>query len=143
MLQHAISLLNEDTCSVAVITRAEGVYTDIGLSVRPLYYIYEAHKDAIRGACVADKVVGKAAAALLCDAGVSAVYGGVMSESALSLLNSFGISARWSTLVPHIQNRKGDDLCPMEKTVLDCDDPAECARRIGEFIATHQPPAAN
>lgn len=143
MLQQAISLLNEATCSVAVVTRGAGIFTDIGPSVRPLFYIYEAHKDAMRGAYVADKVVGKAAAALLCDAGVCAVYGGVMSESALTLLNSRGISARFSTLVPHIQNRKGDDLCPMEKTVLNCDDVAECAARIADFIATHEPPAAN
>ena len=143
MLQQAISLLNETTCSVAVITRGEGIFTDIGPSVRPLFYIYEAHKEAMAGAYVADKVVGKAAAALLCDAGVCAVYGHVMSEGALELLNSRSISARYGTLVPHIQNRRGDDLCPMEKTVLGCDDPAACVRLIADFIATHEPPAAN
>lgn len=83
------------------------------------------------GASVADRIVGKAAAMLyllLCPA---EVYGAVMTKTARDLLAAHGIHAEWGTLTEHIINRKGTDLCPMEKAVAEIDDPlaAEAAIR--------------
>ena len=49
-------------------------------------------------------------------------YGEVMSEGALKLLKENNIQADYKTLTPNIINRKGDDICPMEKAVKDCND---------------------
>lgn len=76
----------------------------------------------LRGAVAADKVVGKAAAFLMEKAGISAVYAAVLSEPAEDVLKAAGIEYKFTHLVPRIQNRKGDGLCPMESAVMDTDD---------------------
>lgn len=76
----------------------------------------------LRGAVAADKVVGKAAAFLMEKAGISAAYAAVLSEPAEDVLKNAGIAYTYSHLVPRIQNRKGDGLCPMESAVMDTDD---------------------
>ena len=75
----------------------------------------------LRGAVAADKVVGKAAAFLMEKAGISAVYAAVLSEPAEDVLKAAGIEYKFTHLVPRIQNRKGDGLCPMESAVIDTD----------------------
>lgn len=75
----------------------------------------------LHGAVAADKVVGKAAAFLMEKAGISAVYAAVLSEPAENVLKAAGIEYKFTHLVPRIQNRKGDGLCPMESAVMDTD----------------------
>ena len=75
----------------------------------------------LHGAVAADKVVGKAAAFLMEKAGISAVYAAVLSEPAEDVLKAAGIEYKFTHLVPRIQNRKGDGLCPMESAVMDVD----------------------
>ena len=75
----------------------------------------------LHGAVAADKVVGKAAAFLMEKAGISAVYAAVLSEPAEDVLKAAGIEYKFTHLVPRIQNRKGDGLCPMESAVMDTD----------------------
>ena len=76
----------------------------------------------MRGFSLADKIVGRAVSFLALKAGVKEVYGEVMSEGALKLLKENNIQAEYKTLTPNIINRKGDDICPMEKAVKDCND---------------------
>ncbi|MCI5738168.1 MAG: DUF1893 domain-containing protein [Ruminococcus sp.] len=73
----------------------------------------------LHGAVAADKVVGKAAAFLMEKAGISAVYAAVLSEPAEDVLKNAGIEYKFTHLVPRIQNRKGDGLCPMESAVME------------------------
>lgn len=75
----------------------------------------------LHGAVAADKVVGKAAAFLMEKAGISAAYAAVLSEPAEDVLKNAGIMYTYSHLVPRIQNRTGDGLCPMESAVMDTD----------------------
>ena len=77
------------------------------------------------GACAADKVIGKATAFLYVLLGVQAVYGDVVSESALQVLQSHGITVQYGQTVPHIINRQGDGICPFEAAVRDCTTPQE------------------
>ena len=67
------------------------------------------------GASVADKVVGKGAAALMAKGGVSRLHTDVVSRPALELLQSAGIDTAYDRLVPHIVNRAGTDWCPVER----------------------------
>lgn len=136
MIAQAKQIIFDTGCSVAAVTMSGEIYTDKGPSVRPLYRIYTAHKQALRGAAVADKIIGKAAACLLCDAAVSGVFAFLMSVSALELLQRHHIKADYQQLVPFIENRTATDLCPMEKTVVDCDDLSTCIKRIAQFIET-------
>ena len=83
---------------------------------------------------MADKVVGKGAAALLILGGVRELFAGVISTSALGLLEDSGISLRFAEKVPYIINRKRDDLCPVETLCKDCKTAAECLPFIQGFI---------
>ncbi len=133
-LEQAKQKIQNEVCSVAAVTADGTVFTDSGSSVRPLFRLYTAHKAALRGASVADRIIGKAAASILCDADVKEVFAFLMSETGLALLQANGIAARYAELVPYIENRTGTDLCPMEKIVADCDDLPICVARIATFI---------
>ncbi len=71
----------------------------------------------LSGYSVADIIVGKAVAILFVKAGIVCVYGSVMSKSGKDFLLANGIETRYDLLVENIVNRKGIDICPMEKTV--------------------------
>lgn len=121
-IDRAISLLQRgNTC---VICDRDRVLTSNKSGIAPLLERYE-RGEALNNVAVADRIIGKASAMLLILMGVSEVYGGVMSQTALDLLKAAGISVRYETLVPMIVNRKGDGPCPMEKAVADLTDPKE------------------
>jgi hypothetical protein len=128
--------ISEQGCSVAAVTAGGEVFWANGSSVRPLFGMYLGHKDALKGASVADRVVGRAAACLLRDAGVAEVYGFLMSEGGLELLEAGGIKADCAELVPFIENASGSDICPMERAVEGIEDIAECVERLASFIGT-------
>ena len=88
-----------------------------------------------KGFCAADKVVGKATAYLYSLLGAKAVYAGVMSESALEVLQKAGIAATYGTLVPYIVNRKGDGMCPMEAATLGVKMPEDALAAIKKALA--------
>lgn len=87
------------------------------------------------GDVVADQVVGKAAALLFVKEGFVAVYGKVMSEAGKKVLEDHNIRYEYGTLVPKIINRAGDDICPMEKAVMDIDDPEEAFKVLKAKVA--------
>ena len=90
--------------------------------IKPLIEVIESNTDT--HACFAeDKIVGKAAALLYAFMGVEAVHADVMSKDGLDILKTYGINASYNILTDKIINRKGDDICPMEKTVADIFEP--------------------
>ena len=109
--------------SVAV-CRAGEVMTRDGRGIAPLLAI-ASEESALRGASVADLIVGKAAALLMARAGVSEVYAEVMSEAGERTLSEHDIPHSCGLLVPYIIDRTGKDVCPMERAVADVSDPAE------------------
>ena len=109
--------------SVAV-CRAGEVMTRDGRGIAPLLAI-ASEESALRGASVADLIVGKAAALLMARAGVSEVYAEVMSEAGERTLLEHDIPHSCGLLVPYIIDRTGKDVCPMERAVADVSDPAE------------------
>ena len=94
-------------------------------------------KDAgqFRGAVLADRVVGKAAAMLARAAGGARVHAALMSDPGARALDEARIPHGADRRVPRILNRAGDDLCPMEKLSLPHTDPQKCRRDLAEFVA--------
>ena len=74
---------------------------------------------------VADTVVGKAAALLFVKSGIKEVFAKTLSESAKKVLEENGVPYTYETLTEKIINRAGTDICPMEKAVLNTDDPEQ------------------
>ena len=79
---------------------------------------------SLSGWSAADLVVGKAAALLFVYAQVKEVYGKVLSAEAEKVLKEHGVPCSFETLAPHIINRSGNDICPMEKLVKGVENPA-------------------
>ena len=84
----------------------------------------------------ADKVVGKGAALLYALLGIKEIYALVISESALSVLQNNGIICSYDTIVPHIINRRGDGICPIESATMDIENPADAPGVIVETLRT-------
>jgi len=105
-----------------IIARKGGqiVARETGRGIGPAFRLFRA--DKLRGADVADRIVGKAAAALFVLGGAISVHADVMCESAAELLTAYGIPNSADAIVPAIINRKGTGLCPMEAAVKDLDD---------------------
>ena len=87
------------------------------------------------GACMADRIVGKAAALLAHLAGIRALYTPIVSEPAHRYLQSRGIYLEHDGLVPAILNEQGTDLCPLERLMTDIDDPEQAPAEISRFYA--------
>lgn len=94
--------------------------------------------DSLRGASLADKVVGKAAASLMALAGVKEVYAEVISQPGLDMLRGANVGVSYAKLVDHIVNRTGTGLCPLELRCLPCATATECLTRIKAFISEMQ-----
>ncbi len=105
-----------------------------GRGVADLYRLLENDYGFLNGASVADKVVGKAAASMMVLAKVKEVYAEVISLPALDLLRSNGISVIYEKVVPHIINRTGTGLCPLEARCMMCMTPEECFVVIRVFM---------
>lgn len=82
-------------------------------------------KIIFKNGAVADKIVGKAAAYLFVLLGVKSIYAEVVSESAVPVLEKYKIEYKYNILTKYILNRRGDDMCPMEKAVKNATSPKE------------------
>lgn len=129
----AKTLLNNHELSLVVIKNNE-VYTSDKKGVLPVFELLEDARNLLSGAVAADKVIGGAAAFLFVKGGISELYSEVISENAVRILQNAEIPFSYGTLVPYIINRKGDDLCPMEKLCLNLKDFEEAYEKIKGFI---------
>lgn len=119
------------------LSRRGEMITDDGRGISPMMKFIAADRD-LRGYCAADIIVGKAAAMLFAKAGIAEVYGETMSEAGARFLKSRGIPFSYGTLTEKIMNRKGDDICPMEKTVKNIYDPEEAYLALKQKVAELQ-----
>lgn len=88
----------------------------------------------LRGATVVDKVVGKAAAALLILGGTKELHALLISRGALDLLATTDVKVSYGRQTDHIMNSAQTDWCPMEKACRDCKTAEECLTAIREQI---------
>ena len=84
---------------------------------------------------VADRIIGKASAMLLCLSGVKKVYTPVLSKAGKEIFDRYGVKADYDTLAEYIANRKGNGMCPMEMTVKDIDDLNEAFSALKKKLA--------
>ena len=129
--ERARALLSENPQWTCVLCRGEQTLTATARGIAPMMEWIECGED-LRGFSVADRVVGRAAAFLFVLAGVQSVYTAVISEPALAVLKQYALPCIYDRLVPHIINRTGDGLCPMETAVLGIDNPEDVRLAIRE-----------
>jgi len=106
-----------------------------GRGVASLLKIYRDEPALLKGALVADKAVGKAAAALLVMGGAAQVHASVVSVPAFEMLNRARISVSFDSRVPYIENDAKNGMCPLEAACKDAKTPEECLKIVSKFPA--------
>lgn len=132
-MEELIRLLREGHYSL-VLSDGRQVRTFAGRGVADLYRLLTETPDLLRGAWIADKVVGKGAAALMALGGVRRVYAATISTAARQLLCDEGVETAFGEEVTFIQNRKGDGMCPVEQLCREVTTAAECLPLIRDFL---------
>lgn len=116
------SLLKSGAASCVV--ARDGVITarETGRGLAPLLKAYDEKR--LAHAVVADKVIGRAAAAVCVAGGAKKVFALTMSADAASFLKSHDVECSAAKTVPAILDREMSASCPMEAAVKDLSDPA-------------------
>lgn len=112
-MESIIDILHKGGYSCVMKNREE-VRTFTQRGVADLYDLYQADSAFMKGAAIADKVIGKGAAALMVLGGFKTVYADIISTPALALLCEAGIETTFAQEVPHIINRDKTGWCPLE-----------------------------
>jgi len=113
-----------------VIERGDMIKTYDTKGVSTLLELVSQRSDLLSGARVVDKIVGKAAAALMILGGVKELYAMLISDGALKLIRDTSIKVEYEQSTPYIINRDKTGWCPMEEACRDCVTPEECLKEI-------------
>ena len=120
-----LAKLNEQ--HISLIVRNAGLTTEYHQhGVQDLLSLVENEPQRLQGAVVADKTIGKAAAALMVVGGVKQAYTNTISTPAHEMLEKAGIQVFANDEVEMILNRDRSGQCPMDKSLNETDDPQEC-----------------
>ncbi len=128
--------LRHEEQSSWVICQKEKVYVFEQRGVADLYNLLKQTPWILQGAYIADKVVGKAAAALMIMGQVKQLYTDVISEPAWEILQEAAIKVEFRLKVPLIKKRTQTGWCPLETLCKEKATAQECFISIQHFINT-------
>ena len=131
--QTAINLLIEKNCS-CVICKDGVIRCFYERGVIDLYSLLCDEPEFLKGAYIADKVVGKAAASLMILGKIAGLYARTVSQPAIGLLKDANMSLEYGKVVPYIINRSKTDWCPLEKRCYLLKTHEECYESIKDFM---------
>ena len=127
-----VALLDKGDTTLVVDNGRITTYT--GRGVADLHRLLTEHPRVLKGARVADKIVGKGAAALMILGGVKELHTPLISQPALKMLQGYDIKVTHGDVVDHIVNRDKTGWCPVETLCRDLATPKECLAAITEFL---------
>lgn len=136
-MEYIKKMLYEGKHSLVLKVDTDEIFAFDGRGISDLLQLLDKSSDFLAGAEVADKVVGKAAAALMILGGIKAVFADTISEPALQLFASAApeIKVTYNNKVEYIINRDKTGWCPMELACKDAKAPEECLERIKAKLA--------
>lgn len=132
-MNELIDILHRGAYS-CVIRKGDDTRTFHQRGVADLWQLCQGEGHFLRGAHIADKVIGKGAAALMIHGGACEVYADVISHPALALLQEHGIEVSYREMTDRIVNRRGDGLCPVETLCVDLTTIDDMVEAIRNFI---------
>lgn len=132
-MEQLIDILHSEGCS-CVVRNGDEIRLFHRRGVMDLYLLLRDETQLLEGADIADKIIGKGAAALMILGGVGRVYTDVISQAALELFEKSGVEVEYGGVVSHIINRTGTGLCPVERLCAECATAEECLPLIEEFV---------
>ncbi len=133
-MNRLVEMLDEGGYS-CVIANGDTVRHFTMRGVADLYRLLLDEPRFLQGSKMADKIVGRGAAALMLAGGVTRLYTHILSQGAYDLLVRDGrMVVSYGELVPHIINRTKDGWCPIELRCRDVEDVDEIVEVIAKFI---------
>ena len=112
-MEDIIKILHEGNYSCVI--KNTGLRTFSQRGIADLFGLLQYEPEFLKGSSVADKVIGKAAAAIMISGKVKELYANVISQAAIDLLEKSEIKISFGKIVPFIENRDKTGWCPMEK----------------------------
>jgi len=132
-MDELIKILHNGNYS-CVVKNYDQIFTFSQHGVADLYDMVKNKACFLNGGIIADKVVGKGAAALMILGGVSEIYTDIISLSALVFLREVGIEPDFGRVVPFIWNRDETDWCPLERMCYKETSPENILLLIENFL---------
>lgn len=133
-LEQAKAALQGEITFAAVLANGELV-TSEKKGIAPMMALLKEDMEILQGACVADRVIGKAAALLMEKGGAAAVYGEIISTHAMGIYRKNGTPVTCEKEVPYIINWAKTGMCLMEQTVLEIEDAEEAYEALKRKLA--------
>lgn len=132
MTEHIAEILSSGNHSLVIDNGKIHIFD--GRGIGELFGLMRQEPSPLSGASVADKIVGKAAAAIMIAGGVSELYAATISRAAIDLLEASGIAYSYGIATDRIINRLGTGMCPMEELCADCKTVDECINALEKVI---------
>lgn len=126
-----LKMLNEQGLSLLVYNNDE-LTTHANRGVQDLLTLIAEQPERLKGAIVADKLIGKAAAALMATGGVVEVHTNIICTAGRELLEKQGIKVFAREEVPQILNRDRSAMCPIDSKIAEVESVEECVNVLKE-----------
>jgi len=131
-MEELINLLHTGGYSCTIANKGE-IRTFTQRGVADIYDLLTQEPEFLKGASIADKVVGKGAAALMILGGIKELYTDIISTKALELLQKSDIKVG-TEKVPFIWNRNHTGGCPVETMCSEVESAEEILPLIRDFL---------
>lgn len=132
-MELAKQILLESDVSVVVIKYGKIWEKKKGDGIKPLLEVIE-EMDDIAGSVIGYRILGKAPALLCRYINAAGVYAPQGTKTAIARLILGNIPCQIDSIVPFIQNKNGDDVCPFEKMLEEIESPDEAYNLLKQKI---------
>lgn len=129
-----LDMLNQQGLSLLVFNH-DSLTTHANRGVQDLLLLLSEQPERLKGAVAADKIIGKAAAAIMATGGVKEVHTNIISTPAKRLLGDQGILVFATEEVPMILNRDRSSMCPIDTQIADIESIEECVNVLQNMQA--------
>lgn len=133
-LEFAKEILKEKNLSLVIVKNKKILFESSSKGIKDFVLAIEKLKNLLKGAGVADEIVGRAVAMLCIYSKIIAVFANTISENALIVLRKTKINIEFEKIVDKILNQNKTDICPFEKLVMKISEPEEAYKKIKSFL---------
>ena len=129
-LEIAKERIRHEDLGLSVVKDGSVVYESASRGLFGLLEAIDKKRTVLKGASIADRVVGKAVALLCVYAGFEAVYAITLSREAKRFLDDHSVHCEFDGLVDAILDARQVDKCPFEKLVADISSPTAAYEKV-------------
>ncbi|MBR6065860.1 MAG: DUF1893 domain-containing protein [Paludibacteraceae bacterium] len=129
-----LEMLNRQGLSLLVFNH-DSLTTHSNRGIRDLLLLITEQPERLHGAVVADKVIGKSAAAIMIVGGVKEVHTNLICTPARELFETNGVRVFATEEVPMILNRDRSGMCPMDTRIANIESIEECVAILQAGLA--------